>query len=94
MDITSLPPDLEQFVQSQLDSGKYGSASEVVCDAVRILRERQKRLEGLRQEIEQGIKDLDAGEFIEIESDDALREFFEDIQTRGMRRLSAKQADR
>jgi antitoxin ParD1/3/4 len=94
MDLSSLPPDIEQFVQSQLELGKYGSATEVVCDAVRVLRERQTRLETLRKEIEQGIKELDAGEFIELDSDDALREFFEDIQNRGMQRFSTKQAGR
>jgi antitoxin ParD1/3/4 len=93
VDIVSLPPDVEQFVQAQLAAGKYESASQVVSDAVRVLRDRQTRLELLRAEIERGIKQLDAGEFIEIESDTELRQFFEDIQARGLQRISMKQSE-
>ncbi len=39
-----LPPDLQQFVLDQLAAGKYQSASYVVWDAVRLVRERELRL--------------------------------------------------
>jgi antitoxin ParD1/3/4 len=88
---TPLPPDLEQFVFDQLAKGKYQSATDVVCDAVRLLREREERLESLRAEIDQGISQLDAGEFIELDSDDELQAFFNDIETRGKQRLASEQ---
>jgi len=87
-----LPPDLEQFVFDQLAKGKYQSATDVVCDAVRLLREREERLESLRAEIDQGIEQLDAGEFIEIDSDTALQAFFDDIEERGKQRLAGEQS--
>ena len=90
MNSASLPPDLEQFVQDQLAAGKYASASDVVCDAVRLMREREARFEELRREVELGVKQLDDGDFIEIESDSALHAFFEDIATRREQRISAK----
>jgi putative addiction module CopG family antidote len=93
MDIASLPPDVEQFVQAQLATGKYESASDVVSDAVRVMRERQTRLEILRKEIEAGISDLDSGKSIKIESDAELRAFFEDIRLRSLQRLSAKTSE-
>jgi antitoxin ParD1/3/4 len=87
----SLPPDLEQFVFDQLAKGKYQSATDVVCDAVRLLRRREEKLELLRAEIEVGIKQLDAGEFIEINSEEELQAFFDDIEERGKQRLAGEQ---
>src|SRR4051794_13417049 len=86
----SLPPDLQQFVRDQLASGKYRSESEVMCDAVRLLRERELRLESLRKDIEQGIVQLDSGEFVEIQSDIELKTFFDDVASRGQQRLDGK----
>jgi antitoxin ParD1/3/4 len=91
---SSLPPDLQQFVQDQLATGKYASASEVVSDAVRLMRERDARLKELRRDIELGVKQLDDGDFIEIESDAALHAFFEDIATRREQRMSAKSGEK
>jgi antitoxin ParD1/3/4 len=91
MSTTPLPPELEQFVFDQLAKGKYQSATDVVCDAVRLLREREERLESLRREIDRGLAQLDAGEFIELNSDAELRAFFDDIEERGKQRLAAQQ---
>lgn len=38
----SLPPTWEQFVANQVRAGEYGNASEVVRDALRLLREQQE----------------------------------------------------
>jgi hypothetical protein len=48
-------------------------------------------LGSLRNEVDRGISQLDSGEFIEINSDAELRQFFDDIETRGKQRLAAKQ---
>ena len=61
----SLTPELERYVQRKLDSGLYGSASEVIRDGLRLLQERDQlfegRLEQLRSEVRRGVADLDAG---------------------------------
>jgi antitoxin ParD1/3/4 len=55
----SLTPHLEDFVRQTVTSGRYQSASEVVRTALRLLeeleRERQAKLEWLRQEIHKGL---------------------------------------
>lgn len=60
-----LGPELEQFVQERIASGHYTSLSEIVREALKLLREeesaRQGRLADLRREIRVGIDDLDAG---------------------------------
>ena len=54
----SLGTHFEQFVQRQLKSGRYASASEVVREGLRLMEERETerkaRLEGLRAEIARG----------------------------------------
>ena len=49
----SLTPELEAFVQSEVDSGQYASSSEVLRDGLRLLQ-RQRDL--LRAQIEAGLK--------------------------------------
>jgi len=67
MDV-SLTPELEKLVNSQVESGKYGSASEVINEALRLLQEHEKsreaRLEALRLEIAKAIDQADRGELI------------------------------
>jgi antitoxin ParD1/3/4 len=59
----SLTPELEQYVQEKIKSGKYYSASEVIREGLRLLQERdemhQIRLQQLRQDIQAGV---DSGE--------------------------------
>ena len=38
----SLTPELEQFVQAKVESGRYNSASEVVRDALRLLDDHEQ----------------------------------------------------
>ncbi len=55
----SLTPQLEALVKSKVESGLYGSASEVMRDALRLLEERDRRqssrVEELRAEIKKGL---------------------------------------
>ena len=41
----SLTPELKEFVEGKVDDGTYGSASEVVRDALRLLIEREQERE-------------------------------------------------
>lgn len=51
----SLPKNLSEFIESELATGEYGSASEVVRDALRLLKREkaleQERLDILRREV-------------------------------------------
>ncbi|MGE5500352.1 MAG: type II toxin-antitoxin system ParD family antitoxin [Ignavibacteriales bacterium] len=63
----SLSAELASFVEGEVTSGQYGSASEVVRDGLRLLlREkaaRDEKLLVLRREVGLGLAQADAGEF-------------------------------
>jgi len=56
----SLTPELEDYVTQKVRSGLYQTASEVIREGLRLLREREelrgKRLEDLRREIAVGLE--------------------------------------
>jgi antitoxin ParD1/3/4 len=63
----SLTPEVEQAIEEQVRSGRYQSASEVVQEALRLLKERdrtlnEKRLEELRQKIAVGTEQIAKGQ--------------------------------
>lgn len=90
----SLTAQLESFVHSKVESGLYSSASEVVREALRLLREkdelRQTRFMQLRQEVQLGITELAGSEVV----DDTLEQVAEQVKgegrvRRGTRKRSA-----
>ena len=52
---------LESYVQHLVETGRYGSKSEVLREGVRLVEEREKRLAALDMAIERGLADMDAG---------------------------------
>ena len=79
----SLTPELEQFVHEKVKSGRYLSASEVVREALRLLKEReltsqrklrlhQVKLVELQQHLAIGIEQANRNEL--IDDDDVFAE--------------------
>jgi antitoxin ParD1/3/4 len=58
----SLGDHFERFIKRQIDSGRYGSASEVVRASLRFLEEHEQRIAALREAIIDGEKSGDAGQ--------------------------------
>jgi len=52
----SLGEHFDQFIAAQLETGRYGSASEVVRAGLRLLETEEQKLETLRRLINEGRK--------------------------------------
>jgi len=67
----SLTPELEQLIEDKVKTGLYHSASEVVREALRLLRERdllqELTLLELRRDIEIGMNQLEKGQVVSEE---------------------------
>lgn len=83
----SLTPELEQFIQAKLTSGMYHSASEVIREGLRLLKERDQfqemNLTALREEILKGVQQADQGMFSDLT--------IENIKAQGRQRLLDQQ---
>lgn len=58
----SLTPELEQLVNDKVKSGDYQTASEVVRDALRLLKERDQERLSLRADVQAGFAQLARGQ--------------------------------
>jgi antitoxin ParD1/3/4 len=75
----NLGPKLEATVDDLVRNGRYGSRSEVLRAGVRLVHERESRLESFEAALAQGLADSDAGRvrdvddvFDELEAEFAL----------------------
>ncbi|UBF24490.1 type II toxin-antitoxin system ParD family antitoxin [Kovacikia minuta CCNUW1] len=74
-----LKPEHEQLIQAQISKGKYSNADEVVSEALKLLEEREQRLEDLRQKIAVGTKQIQKGQVTEGETFFAKSQTYHDL---------------
>jgi antitoxin ParD1/3/4 len=64
----SLTPELEDFVNTKVKTGRYNSASEVVREALRVLEQQDQvraiHLAEFNQELSRRLESLDRGEYV------------------------------
>ena len=84
----SLTAELESWVQHKVESGSYTSASEVLREAIRALRDREELrsalLVDLRRDLADGARQLDAGLGVPVDEDGIAA-----IKAAGRRRLKS-----
>lgn len=84
----SLPPELEARVRQRVETGMYGSASEVIREALRLFEAyeevRSAKLDSLRLDISRGLNDIKSGRVAEID--------IADIKQRGRELLTNRNA--
>lgn len=65
----TLTPHFEKFVADQVATGRYGSTSEAIREALRLMEIREERLTALRSAIDVGISELDRGEGLSYDAE-------------------------
>ena len=78
----SLTPELERFVNEKVESGLYQTASEVVREALRLLKDRDQAREQLRADVQAGFDQLARGESRSYDKTSG-RQLAERIKSRG-----------
>ena len=68
----TLGPHWETFIQTEIASGRYASASEVVRDALRVLEPRQTKLAALRAHLAEGAAQAASNDYVDNFSMDEL----------------------
>lgn len=74
----SLGDHWDKFIKKQIGTGRYGSASEVVRDALREMEIRETKLAALRTHLSEGARQADAGLFVDNFSIEKLIEELDD----------------
>ncbi|OLP16964.1 CopG family transcriptional regulator [Leptolyngbya sp. 'hensonii'] len=74
-----LPPDLQQFADRQIASGKYTSLDEMMLAGLRVLAEQEQiyqgRFEELRRDVLLGVLEAEQGELLDATSEiEAIRQ--------------------
>jgi antitoxin ParD1/3/4 len=80
----NLTEHLDHFVERQVSSGRYGNASEIVREALRLLEEEEQehkaKLKALRHAAKQGFDEIDEGKGIVLKGKKAVRQFVTQIE--------------
>ena len=72
----NLTDHLDRFIEAEVGSGRYGNASEVVREGLRLMEHRKQeeraKLKWLRGAVREGLDQIDRGEGLEFRSTDEL----------------------
>ena len=83
------------FIRERIAAGDYQSVSEVVRAGLRLLKERddaqEAKLKWLRGEIQKGLDDIEAGRYVELNTEEDYRAFREELTREGRKRLALEQ---
>ena len=77
----SLGSHFTSFIDEQVESGRYSSASDVVRAGLRLLEDEKQKLEWLRARIVEGMEDIEQGRIHE-ESDQFWDDIDREVDTR------------
>lgn len=85
----SLTREQDAFIEKVVKAGEYQNASEAMRDALRALQQRRRedglRLAALRAQIQEGVRDLEQGHFVEVEAAD-LEQYLASLTPRPKRK--------
>jgi putative addiction module CopG family antidote len=87
-----LTPEQDAFIQHLVETGRYQSPAAAIHRAMELWVERERTRLELIEAIEEGERSLEAGEFVDLDSDEAIAEMIEGVKRRGRASLAASDA--
>jgi antitoxin ParD1/3/4 len=87
----SLTPELERLVSDKVDTGMYQTASEVVREGLRLLKDRDDRQ--LRADVRAGFDSVDRGEYADYTAS-SIRAVASKVKATGRLRLAQPKKSR
>ncbi len=84
--MSSLSPDLEQYVQQKVASGQFASPDEFALEAMRIYRELEQRHELLKADIQAALAQADEGLCEPLDMDAVRRKLIAEVDEQGRSR--------
>ena len=83
-----------EFIRQCVESGDYNNASELVREALRLLKEQkdehQTRVDYLREEFQRAREAYARGEYVELVTEEDFEAMHEDVCRRGRERLGSE----
>ena len=87
----SLTPELEQLIYEKVDTGMYQTASEVVREGLRLLKDRDDRQ--LRADVRAGFEAVDRGEYTDYTAS-SIKGLGAEVKAAGRQYLASKKKSR
>lgn len=90
----NLTDRLDRFIETEVGSGRYGNASEVVREGLRLMERRKledrAKLKWLRGAVKEGLEQIDRGEFVELRSLDELEQHIDQLGKEASTKLTTQ----
>ena len=78
------PPDLEQRIRAQLETGEFETEEDVLREALDTLEKRQRGLKELRQMVQEADDDIAAGRVSPFDAEETKRAVRERLSQHGI----------
>jgi antitoxin ParD1/3/4 len=93
----SLTPELDRYVKEKVQTGMYHSASEVIREGLRLLKDqehmRQARLDQLRSDVGVGIDQIERGQYTDYAPSE-IGSLNDEAKANGRKLLAQRAAER
>ena len=90
----NLTEHLDRYVEARVNSGRYGNASELVREGLRLLEQREQeekaKLKWLRSAVAEGLDQIDRGEGLEFNSTKQLENHIDRLRKDGLPKRARK----
>ena len=81
--MSSLSPDLEQYVRQKVATGQFSSPEEFAAEAMRLYRDLEARHESLKGDVQAALAQSEQGRCEPLDMDDIKRELTDELDERG-----------